>query len=150
VRTAPTRTNVPDASLKSSAILPRKTSPAEGSAGSASATASPGTVEAVGVERRRGQVRPAQVAGRHHRAAHPDLAGVAVGGHQLDLRARQRHADAAGVGEREVRAGHRGCGLGGAPGPGDRDLAADGAFGDGREPVAERSGQRRGGVEHQP
>ena len=109
-----------------------------------------GPVEAVGVERRRGQVRPAEVAGRHHRAAHPDLAGVAVGGHQLDLRARQRHTDAAGVGEREVRAGHRWCGLGGAPGPGDRDLAADGAFGDGREPVAERGGQRGGGVEHQP
>ena len=41
VRSAPTRTNVPVASLKSSAMRPRNTSPAFGSPGSASDTRSP-------------------------------------------------------------------------------------------------------------
>ena len=41
VRTAPTRTNVPVLSLKSSAIRPRNTRPAPGSSGSARPTASP-------------------------------------------------------------------------------------------------------------
>ena len=71
-------------SLKSSAIRPRNTSPAFGSAGSARVDRIAGAVEALLVERLGGQVRPAEVAGGDDRALDPDLVGV-LGRGELDL-----------------------------------------------------------------
>ena len=141
-------TQVPDMSLKSSASRPSNIRPWPGLVLVDEADGVARPVEAFVVERRCRRVRVAVIAGCDVGPGQRERQLVALWD-QLQGDARKRHADAAAAGRHEVRGGRSGRRFGRPPRRRQRHMVVGDVVGDRAQPVPQRLGESRRGVEHE-